>query len=624
MSDSDKAQGLRLMDIGAFFADGGVRFRVWAPKAKKVEVKILSQGHETTMLLAREPHGYFSLVSDAAAAGDRYSYVLDGVHQFPDPASRFQPDGVHEPSEIVDPAGFMWHDAGWKGIPVEEFIIYELHTGTFTEEGTFEAIIPRLDYLLELGVNAVEIMPVAQFPGGRNWGYDVVYPFAPQNTYGGPQGLKALIDACHSKGMAVILDVVYNHLGPEGNYLGQFGYYFTDRYRTPWGDALNFDGPYSDEVRRFFIANALHWLVEFHADALRIDAVQGIIDFSAKAFLRELADAVHDLRNRTNRDIFIIAESDLNDARIIEPADVCGYGIDAQWNDDFHHALHTLLTGEEYEYYRDFGTVSHLAKAFSEGFVYSGQYSGFRKRRHGSSAKDRPPQQFVVFSQNHDQVGNRPQGDRLSQSFSFEKLKLAAGVVLLSPYLPLLFMGEEYGETNPFRYFISFIDDNLARAIDKGRREELALAGWKDEAVDPQSVMAFLDSKLNINLRYKAEHQTLFGFYRELIRLRKELTPLRKLDRSSITVRGMESEKALFILRRSGPDALFCLYNFAGRQDLKISLPPGRWHPRLDSSSRKWGGERISLPEKSAESEGDIIIPMHPYSFIVCNRGADE
>jgi maltooligosyltrehalose trehalohydrolase len=361
--------------------------------------------------------------------------------------------------------------------------------GTFTPEGTFEAIIPHLDELRELGITAVELMPVAQFPGTRNWGYDGVYPFAVQNSYGGPEGLKRLVNACHGRGIAVVLDVVYNHLGPEGNYLWDFGPYFTDRYKTPWGSAINFDGPHSDPVRRLFIENALYWVTEFRMDGLRIDAVHGILDFSAYPFLEELASAVHEKAERLNRRVYVIAESDLNDTRVIRSRELGGYGLDAQWNDDFHHALHTLLTEDQTGYYQDFGRLGDLVKAFREGFVCSGQYSSYRRRRHGNSSRDIPAGCFVVFAQNHDQVGNRMRGERLSQLVCRERMKLAAGVVFLSPFIPLLFMGEEYGETAPFPYFISHSDADLVEAVRRGRREEFAAFGWSQEPPDPQIPM---------------------------------------------------------------------------------------------------------------------------------------
>jgi len=398
--------------LGAVYLGGGrSRFTVWAPRARRVEVLLLSPEERVADL--EEKDGYHQATLEGVEPGSLYLYSLDGRIERPDPASRFQPKGVHGPSQVVDPA-FPWADSCWSGIPLKDYVIYEIHVGTFTAQGTFEAVIAHLDELKDLGITAVELMPVAQFPGDRNWGYDGVYPFAVQDSYGGPAGFKALVNACHQKGVAVVLDVVYNHLGPEGNYLRDFGPYFTDRYRTPWGEAVNFDGPQSDEVRRFFIENALHWITEFHADALRLDAIHAILDFSAQPFLEDLTLAVKEQTEHLNRQVHLIAESDLNDTRPIRSRERGGFGLDAQWNDDFHHAVHTLLTGERAGYYRDFGRVEGLAKAWREGFIYSGEYSVHRRRRHGNSSRPIPARRFVVFAQNHDQVGNRMRGERLS------------------------------------------------------------------------------------------------------------------------------------------------------------------------------------------------------------------
>ena len=412
--------------------------------------------------------------------------------------------GVHGPSEIIDPR-FPWEDDSWNGLPLSKYLLYELHVGAFTPDGTFKAIIPYLDYLLNLGITAVEIMPVAQFPGSRNWGYDGVYPYAAQNSYGGPDALKRLINACHLRGMAVVLDVVYNHLGPEGNYLWDFGPYFTDKYKTPWGPAINLDGPFSDEVRKFFIENALHWVTDFHIDALRVDAVHGMLDFSARHFLEELADVVHEQGERLARRVYVMSEGDLNDSRIIRSRDVGGYGLDAQWNDDFHHALHALLTHERSGYYGDFGELRHMIKALRDGFVYSGEYSAYRKRRHGNQSADLPARRFVVFCQNHDQVGNCAMGARLTQLVTMEGLKLAAGTVLLSPFIPLLFMGEEYGETSPFPYFVSHSDQSLVEAVRKGRREEFKAFEWPGEPPDPQAESTFMSAKVDHSLEERLE-----------------------------------------------------------------------------------------------------------------------
>jgi maltooligosyltrehalose trehalohydrolase len=577
-----------LDELGAhILGSGKTGFLLWAPLRKEVRLRTVHPS-EGTIDMERLDKGYFGAVASGLGPEARYFYLLDGEALRPDPASCFQPEGVHGPSQTIDHAAFQWEDGGWEGIALEDYVIYELHTGAFTPEGTFGAIIPRIPYLKELGVTALEIMPVTQFPGGRNWGYDGVYPFAVQNTYGGPRGLKALVNECHKAGLAVIMDVVYNHLGPEGNYLSEFGPYFTDRYKTPWGRAVNLDGPYSDEVRRYFIENALHWFRRYHVDALRVDAVHGIYDFSARHFLDELREKVHG--GMTGRKAYVIAESDLNDVRIITPHDRGGYGLDAQWNDDFHHALHALLTGENKGYYADFGALGQMAKAMREGFVYSGQYSGFRRRRHGNSSAGRPARQFVVFSQNHDQVGNRMLGDRPSGRLPLEKLKLGAGLVVLSPYIPLLFMGEEYGERAPFQYFVSHTDEALVEAVRKGRKDEFSHFQWEGEVPDPQAEATFMRSKIDVDLRLGGEHKALFDYYKTLIRLRKELPPLRSLSKDDMEVMDFPEETAICIRRWHGGEQVFCAASFNnGPVKLKVHLA-GRWEQVLDSSSERWAG----------------------------------
>jgi maltooligosyltrehalose trehalohydrolase len=422
--------------------DGSCRFRVWAPYAGSVDLRLV-QPEELVVSMEQDARGFFDVTVPDVRAGARYLFRLDGDLERPDPASRSQPEGVHGPSEVVDPTAFDWTDGAWFGHALADYVIYELHVGTFTDEGTFDAIIPHLDGLRDLGVTMIELMPVAQFPGARNWGYDGVALFAVQDSYGGPDGLRRLVDACHARGLGVILDVVYNHLGPEGNYLRDFGPYFTDHYSTPWGDAVNFDRAGSDQVRAFFVENALHWLDEYHVDAFRLDAVHAIFDQSATHFLEEYTTAVHEYAERAGRRVAVIAESDLNDARLIRSREAGGYGMDAQWTDDFHHALHALLTGERDGYYRDYGSAAHLARAMSRGFVLTGQYSEYRDRRHGASHGLADGRRFVVCSQNHDQVGNRALGDRLSTNLDLAQLKLAAGAILLTPFTPMLFMGEE-------------------------------------------------------------------------------------------------------------------------------------------------------------------------------------
>lgn len=597
------------LDIGAtVLDDDNVRFRVWAPQADGISVRIVTSAESRLVSLRKEGRGYFSVVVDGVREGDRYLYLLDDRSERPDPASRFQSDGVHGLSQIVDPRGFSWTDGAWKGMPLEEFLLYELHVGTCSVEGTFEALIPWLDYLLDLGITAIELMPVAQFPGERNWGYDGVNLFAPQNSYGGPHGLKKLVDACHRKGLAVVLDVVYNHLGPEGNYLHGFGPYFTDRYHTPWGEALNFDGPYSDEVRRYFFDNALYWICEYHVDALRLDAVHGIFDFSARHFLEELASEVHQEAEKLGRKVYVLAESDLNDVRLVNPLDKGGYGLDGQWNDDFHHILHTLLTGEKDGYYQDFAGVGQLATSFHERFVYSGQYSHFRHRRHGNSAVGRPARQFVVFAQNHDQVGNRMFGERLATLVPFESLKLAAGTLLLSPYIPLLFMGEEYGEAAPFLYFISHSDPGLVDAVREGRKQEFRSFASRGEPPDPGSVETFLRSKLDPGTRFAGNHAVLLQFHKTLIALRKNIPALAVSGTNALRVSAQEEHKLLVVERWQGDCLVACLFNFS-EQDGNVRLPgiEGRWRKLLDSSDTTWHGAGAVLPDRIAAATSAVM-----------------
>jgi maltooligosyltrehalose trehalohydrolase len=608
--------------LGATYVGGEIcHFRVWAPLIQKVELHLLTPQERFVPMKPKE-RGYHEASVDGYEPGGLYFYRLESDKERPDPASHFQPQGVHGPSQLMD-LRFEWEDSCWFGLPLEDYIIYEIHVGTFTSEGTFDAIIPYLPRLADLGITALELMPVAQFPGNRNWGYDGVYPFAVQNSYGGPMGLKRLVNACHNHRMAVILDVVYNHLGPEGNYLGDFGPYFTERYKTAWGLALNFDGPHSDEVRDFFIENALYWIAEFHMDALRLDAVHSIRDHSPLPFLEELSEKVHRQAKLLNRQVYVIPESASNDARLIRSRELGGYGLDAQWNDDFHHSLHVILTGERTGYYEDYGEIGQLAKAFREGFVYSGERSSFRRRRHGSSSRETPAHRFVVFAQNHDQVGNRMRGERLSQLLDLESLKLAAGVVILSPFIPLLFMGEEYGETAPFQYFTSHSDSNLVEAVRRGRRAEFAAFQWEGELPDPQDEATFLRARLNLNLREQGQHKVLVEFYGELIRIRKALPALALLSKEHMQVAGYEKEQVLFVRRSSGDDEVFMAFHFgAGEISLSTPLPAGRWRKLLDSEDKRWQGDGSSVPEV-LHSKGEILLPLRPKSFAVLARAAD-
>jgi maltooligosyltrehalose trehalohydrolase len=564
--------------------------------------------------------GYYRAAVEGVVPGGRYFYRLDGGPDRPDPASRCQADGVHGPSEVID-CHFPWTDAGWGGLPLEDYLIYETHIGTFTPEGTFDAAIRRLDELKELGVTAFEVMPVAQFPGARNWGYDGVFPYAAQDTYGGAAGLKRLVDACHARGLAAIIDVVYNHLGPEGNYLCDFGPYFTNRHRTPWGEAVNFDGRGSDEVRRYFVENALQWIEEFHFDAIRVDAVHAIFDQSAYPFLRQLAGAVREAGRRLGRNVYTIGEDDLNDVRLILPERENGHGFDAQWNDDFHHAVHAQLTGERSGYYEDFGPVSAIAKAMREAFVYTGEYSAFRGRTQGSATARARASQFVVFAQNHDQAGNRMLGERLSALVPFEKLKLAAGLVLLSPYIPMLFMGEEYGETAPFLYFVDHGDPALIEAVRKGRREEFAEFRWKTEPPDPASEETFLRSKLNYAKAGEGRHKMLREFYAELIRIRRSTPALAVPDKRSVEATASDERRLLWLRRWNGGEEALAVFHF-GDVEIEAEAPAGCWRKMLDSAEARWGGGGGRAPGLLGP-QGGARLPLPAASFALFSRVAE-
>lgn len=579
---------------GAVPDGNGYSFNLWAPLIKSVSLKFLgNEEHENRLFrMDKDKEGYFRSSIPGLKPGALYKYVLDNGTERPDPASRFQPEGVHGPSMTVDLRNLMRSNRTWNNPPLEDYIIYELHIGTFTEEGTFDAAIGRIPYLRELGVTAIEIMPVAQFPGGRNWGYDGVYPYAVQDSYGGPGGLIRLVDALHEAGIAAVLDVVYNHLGPEGNYLRSFGPYFTDRYRTPWGEAVNFDGRDSKGVREFFINNALYWLFEFGFDALRLDAVHGIFDQSPVHILKEMKDRVRAHPGGESK--YLIAESDLNEARLVDKPQNGGYGLDAQWSDDFHHSLHTLLTGEEEGYYIDFGSVDDMTKAYSEGFVYTGQHSAFRGRGHGTPAAHIPPCRLVVNSQTHDQVGNRMMGDRLVSSLPPHKLRLAAASVILSPYIPLLFMGEEYAEISPFQYFVSHSDPDLIEAVRKGRHDEFSSFAWKGTPPDPSEEATFSRSELNRSLVEKEPHAGMLEFYRRLIRLRKQHPALGCGNRENMEVVHTAESKTILlgIWDESGTSAVLEALCFEEDRHVDITLPrggrwpeSGQWSLLIDTSS---------------------------------------
>ncbi|SIT74262.1 malto-oligosyltrehalose trehalohydrolase [Pontibacter indicus] len=596
-------------EIGAHYSpEKGTLFTVWAPAAEQVDVVL--KDNDKIMPLQREAFGYWTGLSEVTGPGALYTFRLDGETERPDPASQHQPDGVHEPSAVVDHTAFAWTDKSWKPLPLEQYIIYELHVGTFSEEGTFQGVIDKLPDLVDLGITAIELMPVAQFPGSRNWGYDGVYPSAVQNSYGGPDGLKELVNACHAAGIAVVLDVVYNHLGPEGNYLNDFGPYFTDKYNTPWGKSLNFDDAHSDHVRNFFIQNALLWLRDYHIDALRLDAVHAILDTGAKHFLQELQEHVEHLEQQLGRHFILIAESDLNDVRVINPMEKGGYGLAAQWSDDFHHAVHALLTGEDSGYYSDFGKLEQLQKALQHGFVYDGLYSEHRKRTFGSDATANPARQFVVCSQNHDQVGNRMLGERLTQLVSDDLLKVAAGLVLLSPFTPMLFMGEEYGEENPFLYFVSHSDKDLVEAVRNGRKEEFSAFAWQGEAPDPQSEETFNKSKLQRSYEHSEKHRQLRDFYKALIKLRKSAPALARPDKTRLHVSADHHTQVLHLIHSGESPYLYTLFNISNQpQKIQLVKEVGAdWELVLSSVESRYGGEGMELPQQ-VQAGQEIELP---------------
>ena len=566
---------------------------LWAPYAGRVDLKLAGR------TLALEPQGNRGWWSVDAPIehGDDYTFSLDGGADLPDPRSLWQPKGVHGPSRYLDHGEFRWTDDRWRPPPLQSSVIYELHVGTFTPEGTFEAVFQRLDHLVSLGVTALELMPPNEFPGERGWGYDGVDLYAPHHAYGGPEGLKHLVNACHARGLAVIVDAVYNHLGPAGNYLREFGPYFTDKYKTPWGDAVNFDERSSTEVRSFFIDNAVMWLRDYHCDGLRIDAVHAMLDLSATHFLEELTARVRALEAEAGGSFWVIAESDLNDPRLLHSPESGGFGMDAQWNDDFHHALHALLTGERSGYYADFGSVEQLAIALENAYVFSGNYSEFRGRKHGRAARGLPGSRFLGYLQNHDQIGNRATGERTSQLLSPGLLSVGAALVMTSPFVPLVFMGEEWCASTPFQYFTDHDDPELGRAVTDGRRSEFESFGWAPDRVpDPQSTETFARSKLNWTELETEPHASMLDWYRRLIELRRSAPALLDDDLAAVEVRFDETARWLVVER--GSITIACNL---GSKPVELDLAQTRRGSVLMTSAHEPGAdaEVIRLPAES-------------------------
>lgn len=592
--------------IGLNFTADGALFVVWAPLADKIELLVNGR---TSLPCVRDARGYWSVENNTIRPGDLYKVRINGNETFPDPASLSQPQDVHGPSKAIDLTSFGWHDDNWKGLN-EENIFYELHTGTFSDKGTFEGIAEKIDYLKDLGINTIELMPVAQFPGSRNWGYDGVFPFAVQRSYGGAEALMKLVDACHAAGLAVVLDVVYNHLGPEGNYLNEFGPYFTDDYKTPWGKAINFDGPWSDGVRNFYTENMLMWLRDFHLDGLRLDAVHAIKDLGPKHIIKELREKADELAHITGRKYILIGEIDLNDTKFINPAANGGFNLDKQWCDEFHHALHARVTGERNGYYADFGKLRQLVKSFNNGWVYDGIWSDHRKRIFGSSTAGIPGNKFVVFTQNHDHIGNRIMGNRIGSLVGFETLKLLAGAMFISPFNPLIFMGEEYNEPSPFLYFTSHTDEELAMLVSKGRREEFQDFLNSDEFPEPQSEGVFNESRLGFDIT--GNRKMLFDFYKEVIRLKKSHPVWKVHDRSRVLA-SEAGDNAILLSKKTAEGNLAALMNFAG-EELTLSLPElNRSDVLINSADKRWGGPH----EGARPYSKDGLITFSPESIVV-------
>lgn len=602
--------------IGVTFRSNVADVRVWAPAA--VEVALITEAR-LRVAMQKTDMGYWSASTSDIYPGALYKFEVTNAQGeqllLPDPASIAQPEGVHGYSCAVNIANLAEAPGTWQAPDKHQYIIYELHIGTFTPDGTFNSAIEKLDELCDLGITAVEVMPIASFPGSRNWGYDGVDLFAVQQSYGGPEGFMRFVEACHSRGLAVILDVVYNHLGPEGNYLPAYGPYFTDKYHTPWGQAVNVDDKGSDQVRAFFIENALMWLRDFKVDALRLDAVHAIKDLGARHFLSELHDYVQLLNEHTKRNHLLMIENDLNDPRYIDPREKGGYGMSAQWIDEFHHALRVSAGQATVGYYADFNGITDLAKSYGHAYVYDGQYSIERQRTFGAPATQQGSS-FIVFSQNHDQIGNRPLGERSANLYSLEMLKLMAGAVLVSPFIPLLFMGEEWGETQPFQYFVSHSDDELIEAVRNGRKAEFEAFHIDGDCPDPQSPDTFLRSKLNWEGRNAVPNTLLLKFYTDMIALRKQNKVLSTPDRLTTRAQPLNDINCMLLYRLLNDDKIMCALNFSDQAQHIIMEPYCNFNILLDSASAAYGGAQASSFSENADH---ISLLLQPQSILIAS-----
>ena len=587
-----------------------IGFAVYAEGRQAVSL-LLAAGGEVREIPMERSGSIYRCEVEGAGLQPHYKFLLKGPGggAFPDPCSHFQPEGVHGFSRVVDHEAYRWGDEGWGGIEWERALIYELHIGTFTAGGNLRSAAAGLDHLLELGINTVELMPLTETPGRWNWGYDGVNLFSVNHNYGSPEDLKQFVDCCHRRGLAVILDIVYNHFGPEGNYLAKFGPYFTEKYDTPWGAAVNFDDSGCAAARRMVLESVRHWIERYHFDGLRLDAVHAIKDRSRPHILEEIAATARQLEKELGRRIVIIAETDANDAQLIRTPEEGGYGLDGQWMDDFHHCVHSLLTGEEEGYYGDYGHFKDLEKVYIN-YLYTGEYSRFWKKRRGSDAAELPGERFVVSIQTHDQVGNRARGERLSHLVDLPYLKAAAGLLLTAPYIPMLFMGEEYAEENPFLFFTDYHDEELKKAVVKGRREEFASFGWS-EVPNPEDGATFFSSRLTPRERWQRHQKQIFTYYRELIALRRSHPALALPDKGGTAVRAEPESRLVRITRRGGGRVITALANLGSSTVEAVALP-GR--EIFNSEAPRYGG-REDGESAGTMPAGRTLLPGH---FLIC------
>lgn len=601
-------------------ADNSCQWRVWAPKSRDVQLVLFDGQERTTHRMQSEGNGHFTMRLEGISEGQRYAYQLESGEVRPDPASRWQPEGVHAPSAVWNPGAFAWTDHDWRGVARADLALYELHVGTFTTQGTFSAIVPRLDQLRDLGITAVELMPVAQFPGRKSWGYDGTYWNAVHNSYGGPFELQRLVDACHRAGLSVFLDVVYNHVGPEGNYLAEFGPYFSDSVQTPWGPSINYDEYGSDGVRAFVLHNIRQWVRDFHIDGFRLDAIHAIHDRSHRHILAEIKDVANEEAARLHKPVHVVAESNLNNVRQLFRRDRTGYGLDAQWNDDFHHCVHSLVTRETSGYYCDFlQPVSQLEKVLNRVFAYDGNFSEFRQKEHGVPVGAHAGDRFVISIQTHDQIGNRARGERLSQLVPFNCLRFSAALMLLAPYLPMLFMGEEYGEATPFPFFCDFADEHLRDAVREGRRREFAQFQWPHEIPDPLADSTFESARLTWEWLGTSQQDCLRQLYRDLLNVRRNWPALRDYQhREAHLIAGSRGETVLKIIRGCAERRSEQIEAYFNPGETTVILG-GMSRPRdeilLSTEDLKYGGWKRSFR---------LNWDLSPFECIVIRRGQEE